>query len=175
MKEFFYNGEKFTTSDNVLKIHNLAIPIQKYFTDELRKQLDGLDIKPIEEDRKKIESFKIKIQENENYLSGIKDKKEISRVEKINKQLKSELVKLTSAFNANEKYKEVLSEYEIRTQRAFEMLITEDYLIRPFLEKYLSGDTSKLDYTDINILTFISEVMTDFFLTISQNKKKLKR
>lgn len=172
-KEYEYKGEKFKSSDNVLRIHNIAIPIQRYFSEELERQTAGLNMKALNEDKAKIDSLKYKIETNTEYLKSIKDSKEKKRVENIQKGLNSELEKLTKLFNANENYNMLVRKYQEATNRTFELLITEDEIIIPFLEKYLSGDFSKLDYTDVSILKFISAVITDFFLLLSQNRKKL--
>lgn len=172
-KEYKYKDEIFIASDNILRIHNIAIPIQKYFADELERQTAGLDLKALNEDKNKIDNLKFKIETNDEYLKKLKDVKEKKRVENIQKNLKSELAKQTELFNTNENYKTLVRKYEIATNRTFELLITEDEIIIPFLEKYLTGDFSKLDFTDISILKFISLVITDFFLLLSENKKKL--
>lgn len=172
-KEYKFRDEVFTASANVLKTHNLAIPIQKYFAEELERQISGLNLKAMNEDKSKIDNIKYKIQANAEYLSSLKDNTEKKRVEKIQSGLEKELEKLTKIFNENNDYKELVKQYQEATNRTFELLITEEILIIPFLEKYLIGNTDKLDYTDVSILKFISEVITDFFLLLSENKKKL--
>jgi len=51
---------------------------------------------------------------------------------------------------------------------AIQEAITDEDMIFPFLEKYLTGDITKLDKDNPDILEFIQNVMTDFFLSIVQ-------
>lgn len=177
-KVYKFNDTEFTASENVLRIHNAAIPLQALFAEKLKEYSKGIDIDSVTKQKSIIESLKFKCDSDESYYNEIKDipgnEDEIKRVQLRMSENKAEYDKHLKRFNADENIKKITEDYEKAIEKTFEFIITEDTLIIPFLHKYLTGDFSKLDYTDINILKFISEVIADFFLLLSQSKMKLK-
>lgn len=176
MKTYTFNGSEFTASDNILRIHNIAIPLQRMFNEKLKEYSKGIAIDEVNLRKSELDRLKSLVEVDREYLSEIEDNpnqaEEIKRVK--NQLAKNSKIyhKALDIFNADEKIKETAEKYTEAINLTFKHLITEDEIVIPFLEKYLTGDFEKLDYTNPEILKFISEVVSDFFFKLSQSKTK---
>ena len=176
-KTYNFNGSEFTASDNILKIHNAAIPLQKLFAEKLKEYTIGFDIAKVNSAKAEVDRLKRIYDVDVEYLNEIKDNpNQTAEIERVKGKLEGNKKAYEIAlerFNSNAEIKEITEKYSRAIELTFEYLVTEDEVIIPFLKKYLTGDFSKLDYTDVNILKFISEIIADFFMTLSANKTKL--
>lgn len=176
-KTYNFNGTEFVASDNILRVHNAAFPLQKLFADKLKEFSAGVDIDKVNSLKAEVDRLEGMKNVDEEYLKLIESNPEqAAEVKRVKGKLKinSEAYeKAYKNFNSDEEVKQITMQYAKCIEQTFGYLITEDEVIIPFLKKYLTGDFSKLDFTDVNILKFISEIIADFFMRLSENKKKL--
>lgn len=171
-KTFVFNGVEFQTHKNVLRIMRASKPLLKKFQKYVKELTAGIDISNAEKDKLEIEINKITLQKSKEYYEQIKDgtnKNEIERVTKRISEQETEIKTLEDKFKSNEDYTANYKLYNEAVSEAFGNLVIDDEIMIPFLDTYLIGDKTKLDYENPKIIKFITEVLTDFFLLQSRN------
>jgi hypothetical protein len=182
-KIYTFKENSFTTQKHVLKINGLAIPLQEKFKQTYDKLTKGIDKRKFEIERNKFIDLENRISADEEYLNSIQDKKEITRVNGVIKKNKAEYKKLKNEINSNPEFVEIVNKEVENTDKSFQSVLNDTKLITLFLigdaskdiEGYLIGDLDKLDFTDWEILNFISEIVADFFTDYSKMKLKYRK
>jgi hypothetical protein len=174
-KIYTFKENSFTTQKHVLKINGLAIPLQEKFKQTYDKLTKGIDKRKFEIERNKFIDLENRISADEEYLNSIQDKKEITRVNGVIKKNKAEYKKLKNEINSNPEFVEIVNKEVEITDKAFSSVIYDTELIITFLNGYLIGDADKLDFTDWDIMPFISEIVADFFTNYSKMKLKYRK
>ena len=169
---------EFTTEKNVLKIQNAFLPLGIYF-DKLNKMYTS----EVETDVLDVYKRNMDLMNNKNRLDkeSLKnleaektpDKKVIDRVTKAIKQNEIDIESLNKDYRNDKKAQAQQTELNEATGYAMAHLLTSFDMVKIFLDKYLIGDTSKIDYEKPEAMEFVKEVVTDFFLSQMQNKVKL--
>lgn len=174
-KTYKYKESEFTAHKNVLRIMRLAIPVQKQLQKYIRQNTEGINLIDAEKDKAKINEVRDLLTKTESYHEEIQDGKNKAEIERVKKRIadyKNELKELENKFNSNKDYKKRYELYNQAVNNSFNMLMLDEDIVIPFLKEYLIGDFSKLNFEEISIIKFISEVMTDFFLMLSMNPKE---
>lgn len=170
-KKFTFNGTEYGVVSNVLKIQNIASPLLAKLTKLTVQYTSDVDMTAVNSYRNRLKAISNKDEADKNYLEQLKEeknKKDVARVERIIEKNKAEKEALLEEYEKDLKAQENAKLYQTMEALAIQEAITDEDLIFPFLEKYLTGDIKKLDRESPAILNFIQEVMTDFFLSIVQ-------
>ena len=174
-KTYKFGETEFQVQRNVLKIQNAWLPVAMYFEKLVEMYTAECDmtaanvykdrLKDLADKDKQDKSDLVKLQSEETPNTEI--------IERINKQIEfnaSELVIINDEFSKDETALKQQAEYNRMFNYAIQSLITSYDVIKGFLEGYLIGDLSKLNYEDESIIEFIGEVIGDFFLYKKQNR-----
>lgn len=154
-----------------------AKPLQKRLQKYVNEYTSGIDLKNAEKDKLVITEKKNILEKTKEYFEEIKDGENTKEIERVKKRLteqENELKVLREKFNSNKDYLEKYELFNSGVNEAFGSLIIDDEIIIPFLKEYLIGDFDKINFEDMDLLRFVSEVLTDFFLLLNQNQAKLK-
>ena len=167
-KEYKFLDTVFTTQKNVLKINHAYIPLKKYLAQASSMYLEGMDLSRYKFHTDKYQKLKFKDDKDNSDLKIAQELKDTVLIERISKAIennKSEFEKLDTDFRED---KEAMNQYVQllnANQFAEENLLTSYELIKGFLDTYLIGDLTKLDYENEAITEFVNTVMSDFFLS----------
>ena len=174
-KSYIFNDTTFTTERNVLKVQNAWLPLAMYFDEILKMYTEGLESKELNGYKVRLSDITAKDKQDKSDLVKLQSEETPNTeiIERINKQIEfnaSELVIINDEFSKDETALKQQAEYNRMFNYAIQSLITSYDVIKGFLEGYLIGDLSKLDYEDESIIEFIGEVIGDFFLYKKQNR-----
>ena len=174
-KTYIFNDTTFTTERNVLKVQNAWLPLAMYFDEILKMYTEGLESKELNGYKVRLSNITDKDKQDKSDLKKLQSE-ETPNTELINQfnaeleKNKAELDKINSEYEADETAKAQQDEYNKKLAYAFQSLVSSYEMIQGFLNVYLIGDKSKLDYEDSEIIPFVEKVITDFFLYKMQNK-----
>lgn len=174
-KTYTFNGVEFQTERNVLKVQNAWLPLAMYFDEILKMYTEGLESKELDGYKVRLSEITAKDKQDKSDLKKLQSEETpntelIERVEKQIELNKAELDKINSEYEADETAKAQQEEYNKKLAYAFQSLISSYEMIKGFLNVYLIGDKSKLDFEDSEIIPFVEKVITDFFLYKMQNR-----
>lgn len=174
-KTYSFNGVEFTTERNVLKVQNAWLPLAMYFDEILKLYTSELESKELDSYKQRLKDINDKNKQDEFDLKRLQSEETpntelIDRVKAEIEKNKSELDKINSEYDADETAKAQQQEYNTKLSYALQSLITSYEMIKGFLDVYLIGDKTKLNFEDDNITVFVEQVITDFFLYKMQNK-----
>lgn len=174
-KIYTFNGTEFQTERNVLKVQNAWLPLAIYFDEILKMYTEGLESKELDGYKVRLTDITAKDKQDQSDLKKLQSEEtpNVELIERINNQIeknKSELDKINSEYEWDETAKAQQDEYNKKLAYAFQFLVSSYEMIQGFLNVYLIGDKSKLDYEDSEIIPFVEKVITDFFLYKMQNK-----
>ncbi len=120
---------------------------------------DNIRNKTLHIDLNKINKARLRILELETAIQQL-DKKNIKQLKKLNDSLKIENEK----FEKNTFIYNLWNSYNKINEECTNLWLMDIKQFVPFLEIYLKGDLTKLDYEDLECFKMIAEVITDFFL-----------
>lgn len=168
-KKFTFNGTEYGVVSNVLKIQNIASPLLAKLTKLTAQYTSDVDMSAVNSYRNRLKAIENKDKADKDYLKQLKEEKnekDVARVERIIEKNTVEKETILEDYKKDLKAQENAKLYQTMEALAIQEAITDEDSIFPFLEKYLTGDITKLDRDNPAILPFIEEVMTDFFLSI---------
>lgn len=188
-KTYTFNGEVFTTEKNVLKIQRAYQILRIHLSSLVKLYTEGIDTSVLKGYEKRVndivktrdaidKSDLVKLQDelekfqdagNEQGVKGTEQ--QIKDVEDAIERNKADIDKINEEFRNDEVALSQQAEYTQAIGNAMTMLKCSD-LIPNFLESYLKGDTSKLDYENPEMIEFINSVMEDFFFLMLKSKEK---
>lgn len=176
-KSYFFNGVEFKTEKNVLKIQNAWLPLKIYYDKVVNMFASEVDMSAVNVYRDRIKKIveEKDIPDNKDLLAleseTVKNEPLIKQVKESIAKNKTDIENIEKELLADEKAQAQQSEYNKALENAIQYLLCSD-IIPEFLDKYLIGDKSKLDYENPEMITFINEVVGDFFLLMLANIKK---
>lgn len=188
-KTYTFNGEVFTTEKNVLKIQRAYQILRIHLSSLVKLYTESIDTSVLKGYEKRVndivktrdaidKSDLVKLQDelekfndagNEQAIKGTEQ--QIKDVEDAIERNKADIDKINEEFRNDEVALSQQAEYSQAVNNAMTMLKCSD-LIPNFLNQYLIGDTSKLDYENPEMIEFINSVMEDFFFSILKSKEK---
>jgi hypothetical protein len=174
-KTYKFLDTEYTTEKNVLKTQNAFLPMGIFF-DKLNKMfIENVETDKIQPYKDSLKFYNDKMKIDKSDLENLKKQPEldlatIERVEKAIESNQIEIDKINSDYANDTEAQEQQAELNNATNYALATLISSFDIVKTFLDKYLIGDVSKLDYENPLIADFVKEVITDFFLSQMQNK-----
>jgi len=177
-KTYSFNGVEFVPEKNVLKIQNAWIPVAMYFDKLLKLYTSELDMSAVNKYKQQLKEVNDKDKQDKSDLKKLQSEEipNTEIIDRVNVQIeknKTELSRINEEFSNDETAQAQQTEYNQMLGYALQSLITSYDVIKGFIEAYLVGDKSKLNYEDENILPLISEIVNDFFLSRLQSKAEL--
>lgn len=174
-KTYTFNGTEYTVEKNVLKIQNAWIPLAMYFEDLVKLYTSECDLSKVNGYKEQLKFLSVKEKQDNGDLKRLKSEEtpNTELIDKVSKQIELNAIerdKINSEFANDVIAQEQQAEYNRMLGYAIQSLVTSYDVVKGFLNVYLIGDISKLDYENENILEFISEVINDFFLFRMQSK-----
>ncbi len=170
-KVYKFKDTEFTVQKNVLKIQNAWLPVAMYFENLIKMYTAECDMSAVNSYKDRLKELNIKdAQDKSDIQKPDLDSDVIARIQSQIEKNKIELDKINSEFESDVAAKEQQSEYNRMFNYAIQSLITSYDVVNGFLQSYLIGDYSKLDYEDESIIEFIGEVIGDFFLSKNTNR-----
>lgn len=169
-KVYTFEGNEYTVQRNVLMIANAFSSIQYFYESMLSQLTNSIENDEVKEYKKKLDWLKKKSDKDEADLLKA-DKQEAKEV--ILKQIENNKENL-KILNDELESNEILSQWKNANEQVLKFALTKTItnyeLVKEFLKVYLIGDLEKLDFTNSNITTFISEVMMDFFSSLQRKE-----
>jgi hypothetical protein len=177
-KTYKFLDTEYTTEKNVLKIENAFIPFDMFHNSIKTMYARNIDTGALMPYMTRFNFYTNKMKIDKSDLENLKKQPELdlATIERVEKAIETNQIELDKI---NEEY---LQDIEAQYQQADLLKADKDAkrtalssfeVVKTFLDKYLIGDTSKLDYENPLIKDFINEVMEDFFLFTMQNKAEL--
>lgn len=171
-KSYKFGDTEFTVEKNVLKIQNAWIPVAMYFEKLNAMYTAECDMSKVNEYKQRLENLNIKDKQDQSDILKPDLLPEVTaKIQSEIEKNKVEIDKINEEFANDSEAQEQQREYNRMLGYAIQSLITSYDVLKGFLDIYLIGDKSKLNYEDESILEFINEVISDFFLYRMQNKK----
>ena len=175
-KKYKFLDTEFEVEEDVLKISRAWNPLQRYFDTVLKMFTESVDMSASDSYNEKIKEIQFLIDKDSRDLTVLLDEtipneKLIEQCKEAIEKNKSELEKIETEMRSDENVIKQQNEWLNQVNYASKELLDSE-LIPGFLDKYLIGDTSKLDYKDWGIKDFISEVVGDLYTAMSEKKKR---
>lgn len=178
-KTYSVQGLEFTFSGNELALLNKAAPMIAKLRRLEASYMKDIDLSPVKKYQDRVNELnEAKSQLQEILSSGKNDKQEdLTEDEKSNLSGRIEVLsgKVTDEETAFLNDKEARALVDLETEmKGFALLelITDIDFIKPVLKKLLKGDFEKIDFTKEDILSFVRDVITDFFVGMQNLKLK---
>lgn len=175
-KTYSFNGVEFTTERNVLKTQNAYINLQMYMAELLKLFTADLDMSAVAPYNQRLKDINDKNKQDKSDLKKLESEETLNTelIEKIKAELvknQIELAKINDEFGNDETAKAQQTEYNLKIYYVNESIAGSE-TAKVFLESYLIGDLSKLDYEDPKVIDFTKEVINDFFLSRLPNRSE---
>lgn len=175
-KKYKFLDTEFETQKNVLAISRAWNPLQMYFDTVLKMYTENVDMSAINSYNDRLREFQEMIDKDTRDLTALLDEPEPNKqlIQQVNDAIdksKSEVEKIETEMSKDENVIKQQKEWLSQVNNASKQLLCSE-MIPAFLDEYLIGDTSKLDYEKWEIQDFISEVIGDLFTAMSEKKKR---
>lgn len=176
-KTYKFGETEFQVQRNVLKIQNAWLPVAMYFEKLVKLYTSECDMSVVNTYRKRLDELNAKDKQDKSDLKKLQSEEtpNTELVQRFEKQIglnAVELEKINSGFALDAIAIEQQAEYNRMFNYSIQALITSYDVIKGFLNVYLIGDLSKIDYENESIIEFIGEVISDFFLFKGQSRKQ---
>ena len=174
-KTYTFNGTEFTANEDVFAVDLAWIPVASYYTDLIKLYTSECDMTAANLYKQRLKDITDKEKQDQSDLKKLQSEEIpntelIQRVEKQIELNKIELDKINSEFASDEIAVEQQTEYNNGISKATKSLVLTYDVMIGFLKVYLIGDISIISRKDRNSEKFIDEVITDFFLSLMNNK-----
>ncbi len=164
-KIYKYGEHEYEMLPASLDMLNRAAPVLiKYKKLEFQHTSD-IDMTAVYKVQERLEELELAITDLESEPEAKRDKKRL-------KELKSKLKKERAEFESDTGLQAGIALYNELRGMAMYQLVTDVSLMQPFLYGILKGDLSKLDFSNMNIVSFIQQVVSDFFLIMKKSKEE---
>jgi hypothetical protein len=173
--EIEFNGSVFTVKSLNLAIYKAFQPVRANLITLQYMHTAGIDMSDVEVYKDRIAILKEGIDSIDKACDDKNEppddaKKKEYLTEKI--RLNGLLIEAETNFNNDLLVQQKDKFFKDKQTLAYEEWLCDTVLMKPFIEQLLEGDFSKFDWNDFSILSFISEVISNFFYLISSRAKK---
>lgn len=156
---YLYKGKEYFLKENVLGLLKDVAPLIRRRNQLIFDYTKKIDLKIINEYKKQIKHLQ----------AQVTNAKEADKA-----QLQEQLKQKLDAFDNDPEVKAINNYYNSEIEFAMLELITDTELLKAVIPKMVNADVSEFDFDSgsIELVTFCSSVLADFFLFIQGNKNE---
>jgi hypothetical protein len=158
-KIYKYKDQEYRLKNNDLELLRLAAPVLIKYRKLLHEYTKDIDLS-------ELEYYKSKISELKTAIIQLNEDNDDDKVKELSRNLNI----AEKEFCDNTELHSLISLYSDCEGLVLLEVISDIDFIKPFIKRILTGDTSKLDFDDDEILNLIRDAVSDFFIITSRSR-----